>query len=104
MILPIIFNVNKKRILWHKESVTGFSFLIFIWVKTLDRTEEQIRKTRDHEIGHFYQQVGLLFILHWILYGIFHFFYGYYNNPFEKAARYYEETGKGKWYSWLKFL
>ena len=48
---------------------TGFSFFVFIWISRLEKDE--VRLTR-HEKIHFWQQVEMLFLLHWLFYGLFY--------------------------------
>ena len=82
-------------------------------LKNLARNE----KTKRHETIHFQQQIELLFIVQWILYGVFHLIglvkekgngkKAYYHNPFELEAYDNDETIdyliKRKPYAWLKY-
>src|SRR5688572_19334350 len=92
----------------------GFSFFIFIfyWKHCRER-----RTLILHEMIHFYQQVELLFIAHWLLYVTFYVFarirgkshdHAYRANPFEKEA-YDKECDlhylkNRKIFAWLKYL
>lgn len=71
---------------------TGLSFFIFIWISRLDKDE--VKLTR-HETIHFWQQVEMLFIFHWIFYSLFYLmarakghchWVAYRYNPFEIEA------------------
>ena len=71
---------------------TGLSFFIFIWIRR--EAEDQTQLVR-HEKIHFWQQVEMLFIFHWILYGLFYLlgrlngqchYIAYRYNPFEIEA------------------
>jgi hypothetical protein len=71
----------------------------------------------NHELIHFYQQLEMLFIFHWLLYLLF---YGiarlkgkdhmtaYYTIPFEKEAYAFEKdmqyTRHRKFFAWLRFV
>lgn len=73
--------------------------------------------TKQHETIHFLQQVEMLFVFQWILYGLFYIIgriihgsgkKAYYNNPFEVEA-YTHEAEKDylenrKWYSWISYV
>ena len=71
---------------------TGLSFFVFIWISK--QTRDEVRLVR-HEKIHFFQQIELLFIFHWVLYGFFYLWsrsrgHGHYiayrYNPFELEA------------------
>jgi hypothetical protein len=71
---------------------TGLSFFIFIWISRLEKDE--VRLVR-HEKIHFWQQVEMLFIFHWFIYGFFYLvarakghghYIAYRYNPFEIEA------------------
>ena len=71
---------------------TGLSFFIFIWISKL--TKDEVVLVR-HEKIHFLQQVEMLFIFHWIVYGLFYLisryrghghYIAYRYNPFELEA------------------
>ena len=81
---------------------------------------ELTEKTRTHETIHFIQQLEMLFVLQWILYGLFYvtgrFTKGswkaaYYGNPFEMEAYandqdpdYLEERKFWAWTGYVKSL
>ena len=86
--MPIII-FTEKRIFKH---YTGVSFFIFIWVSRLEKNSERLIR---HEKIHFRQQLELLFIFHWLLYGLFYVisrikgqghYISYRYNPFELEA------------------
>lgn len=71
---------------------TGLSFFIFIWISKL--TKDEVVLVR-HEKIHFLQQVEMLFVFHWIVYGFFYLisryrghghYIAYRYNPFELEA------------------
>jgi hypothetical protein len=71
---------------------TGMSFFIFIWISKL--TRDEVRLVR-HEKIHFLQQLEMLFIFHWLFYGVFYIvsrskghrhYSAYRYNPFEIEA------------------
>ena len=71
---------------------TGMSFFLFIWISR--HTSDETRLVR-HEKIHFWQQVEMLFIFHWIFYGLFYLvgrmkghchYVAYRYNPFELEA------------------
>ncbi|MEO5599688.1 MAG: hypothetical protein ABIR06_02050 [Cyclobacteriaceae bacterium] len=71
---------------------TGLSFFIFIWITRQPSDETQLVR---HEKIHFWQQVEMLFVFHWILYALFYLlgrmkgqchYIAYRYNPFELEA------------------
>ncbi len=71
---------------------TGLSFFIFIWITREPHDQTQLIR---HEKIHFWQQVELLFLFHWILYALFYLvgrlhgqchYIAYRYNPFEIEA------------------
>jgi hypothetical protein len=71
---------------------TGLSFFIFVWISRLD--EDEVRLMR-HETIHFWQQVEMFFIFHWMFYAFFYLlarargqchYIAYRYNPFEIEA------------------
>jgi len=107
--LPFTINIRTKIFNYY----TGFSFFIFIWVSDHAHDRKQVI---NHEKIHFYQQLELLFILHWLLYLTFYLMHrakgltheqAYYANPFEKEA--YAGEGeeeylmRRKFLSWIKY-
>ena len=94
--LPLIVYV-RSRIFGH---YVGFSWFIFIWITRSGKDRDRII---NHEKIHFRQQVEMLFIPHWILYGWYYFHlrlkchnhsHAYLNNPFEREA-YENESDPG---------
>jgi hypothetical protein len=84
------------RIIFTKQRIfryyTGFSFFVFIWISKLENDQERLIR---HERIHFYQQIELLFVFHWLLYGLFYLvsrlkgkghYIAYRYNPFELEA------------------
>ena len=71
---------------------TGLSFFIFIWIRR--HTSDEVALVR-HEKIHFWQQVEMLFIFHWLCYAFFYIvgrlsgqchYIAYRHNPFEIEA------------------
>ena len=93
-------------------NIHAVSFAWFVWCRG-----EITERLRRHESIHFYQQIELLFVLQWVLYGLFYltgrFKHGswsqaYYNNPFEREAydneyneNYFKER---KYWAWTKYV
>jgi hypothetical protein len=86
--LPLKIYTRKKIFNYY----TGLSFFVFVWISRLDKDE--VRLVR-HETIHFWQQVEMLFILHWIFYATFYLiarakghchWIAYRYNPFEIEA------------------
>tara|TARA_R110001583_G_scaffold46363_1_gene145484 strand:+ start:23 stop:442 length:420 start_codon:yes stop_codon:yes gene_type:complete len=112
---PIFIN-NSKIPVWLSRlspiNIWAFSFFIFVWCRG-----EIAEKTKRHETIHFQQQIELLFIVQWILYGIFYLFglakfksgeKAYRSNPFEVEA-YNNDQDENylqnrKRYSWIKHV
>lgn len=113
---PIFIN-NSKLPVWLSKlapiEIWALSFFIFVWCRG-----EINEQTKRHETIHFQQQIELLFVGQWILYGIFHL-YGlikekgdsekaYYHNLFELEA--YgndikeDYLSKRKRFSWVKYV
>jgi hypothetical protein len=108
--LPLVFRTKKRIFKYY----TGFSFFIFIWISNHERDQPRLIR---HERIHFYQQVELLFIFHWLLYVTFYsilrlkgqrHYIAYRFNPFELEA--YENDNdltygeKRKLFSWVRYL
>lgn len=71
---------------------TGLSFFIFIWIMRQSHDQRQLVR---HEKIHFWQQVEMLFIFHWVFYALFYLagrlggqchYIAYRYNPFELEA------------------
>lgn len=71
---------------------TGLSFFVFIWITRQPHDQTQLVR---HEKIHFWQQVEMLFIFHWLLYVFFYLlgrmggqchYIAYRYNPFELEA------------------
>jgi hypothetical protein len=85
---PIVIRTKKRIFKYY----TGFSFFIFIWISQLEKNSQRLIR---HESIHFYQQLELLFVFHWLLYGGFYLisrlkgqghYISYRYNPFELEA------------------
>ncbi|MBT1703988.1 hypothetical protein [Chryseosolibacter indicus] len=86
--LPYKIYTNKKIFNYY----TGLSFFIFIWISRQD--DDEVTLVR-HEKIHFWQQVEMLFIFHWLFYAFFYLvarakghchYIAYRYNPFELEA------------------
>ena len=77
----------------------------------------QVVSTRQHETIHFQQQLELLFVLQWVLYGLFYLGglvryrngeQAYRENPFEREAYNHDDEQdylkNRKRYKWLRYL
>jgi hypothetical protein len=108
--LPII--IYTRKLLFRQ--YTGFSFFIFIWISRLEKDAARLIR---HEKIHFWQQVELLFVFHWLLYGMFyivsrcyghHHYIAYRYNPFEMEAYDHDNNivylASRKPYAWLSRL
>jgi hypothetical protein len=108
--LPFKIYTRKKIFNYY----TGLSFFVFIWLSRLDK--DHVRLIR-HETIHFWQQVELLFVFHWIFYGIFYVmariqghchYVAYRFNPFEVEAFMNEGDEsylrKRKPFAWINYL
>jgi len=107
---------NSKLPVWLSKltpiNIWAFSFGFWVWCRgTINSV------TKRHETIHFQQQLELLFVLQWVLYGVFWLVglvryrngrLAYYNNPFEREA--YQNEGKSNYlssrkrYSWLRYI
>jgi hypothetical protein len=93
---------------------TGLSFFIFIWISRLEKDETRLVR---HEKIHFWQQVEMLFVFHWLIYGFFYLvarakghghYVAYRYNPFELEAFTHEYNveylEQRKPFAWLQFI
>lgn len=112
---PIFIN-NSKIPVWLSKiapiDIWALSFFLFVWCRG-----DILEQTKRHEIIHFQQQIELLFVGQWLLYGIFYLVgfikcrsgkEAYRNNPFELEA-YSNDQDESylqnrKRYSWIKHI
>ena len=93
---------------------TGLSFFIFIWITRQPSDETQLVR---HEKIHFWQQVEMLFIFHWLLYGFFYLmgrangqchYIAYRYNPFELEAFTHDPDEhylrKRRPFAWIRYV
>jgi hypothetical protein len=111
-----IFIENSKLPVWLSKlapiNIWAFSFAFFVVCRG-----KLTKETRRHETIHYHQQIELLFVFQWILYGAFYligrFKHGtwadaYYLNPFEQEA--YSNDGvegylnQRKHWAWVKYV
>jgi hypothetical protein len=108
--LPVKIYTRKKIFNYY----TGLSFFVFIWLSRLDR--DQVKLVR-HETIHFWQQVEMLFIFHWLFYATFYLiarakghchWIAYRYNPFELEAFTHEPDedylNKRKPFAWVSYI
>ena len=111
-----VFVENSNAPIWLSKivpiDVYAFSFGVFVWCRGLlsDRT-------KNHETIHYKQQLEMLFVFQWVLYGFFHIVGliryrnsqgAYYENPFEREA-YDNDTNlryldNRKPYAWIRYI
>lgn len=110
---PVLCFINKFKLTGI--DVTGFSFGPIVFFS--EKREAVPESSIQHETIHFFQQLEMLFVFHWILYAYFYAL-GYYrsgktrsaylSNPFELEA--YDNQDKKDymknrgWFSWTKYL
>ncbi len=93
---------------------TGLSFFVFIWIRKESHDQTQLVR---HEKIHFWQQVEMLFIFHWVFYAFFYLvgrmngqchYIAYRYNPFELEAftNDYDEDylRKRRLFAWMGFI
>jgi hypothetical protein len=93
---------------------TGLSFFIFIWITRQSNDQSQLVR---HEKIHFWQQVEMLFIFHWLFYAIFYLmgrakghchYIAYRYNPFELEAYTHDHVedylAKRRPFAWTGFV
>jgi hypothetical protein len=108
--LPVKIYTRKKIFNYY----TGLSFFVFVWISRLDK--DQVRLIR-HETIHFWQQVEMLFVFHWLFYAAFYLiarakghchWIAYRYNPFEIEAFSHEPDEqylrKRKPFAWLSYV
>jgi len=111
---PIFIN-NSKLPVWLSKlapiNIWALSFFIFVWCRG-----EISETTKRHETIHFQQQLELLFVFQWVLYGVYYLIglmkhkgngeLAYRTNPFEIEA-YTNESNvnylkERRRYNWIK--
>lgn len=93
---------------------TGLSFFIFIWITRQPHDQTQLVR---HEKIHFWQQVEMLFIFHWVFYAFFYVlgrvngqchYVAYRYNPFELEAFTHDPDAtyleKRKPFAWVRYV
>ena len=113
---PYLFEDSKIPVWLSKIApieIYAVSFFIFVWCRS-----KMPYYVQRHETIHFQQQLELLFIGQWILYGLFYVknfikYKGdgrrsYINNPFELEAyaneKNYNYLKERKRYNWIKYI
>tara|TARA_A100001515_G_scaffold99156_1_gene80048 strand:- start:176 stop:553 length:378 start_codon:yes stop_codon:yes gene_type:complete len=110
------FFENSKIPVWLSKiapiEIFALSFFVFVWCRS-----EMPYRTQRHETIHFQQQLELLFVGQWILYGLFYLINlikykgdgnkAYRNNPFELEAygndHQWDYLKTRKRYCWVKY-
>ena len=93
-------------------NINAISFGLCVWSRST--MDERVRR---HETIHFQQQIELLFVLQWILYGLFHLVglvryrngeQAYRENPFEREAygndKDEDYLKNRKRYAWVRYI
>ena len=93
---------------------TGLSFFVFIWITRQSHDQTQLVR---HEKIHFWQQVEMLFIFHWLCYLFFYLvgrmngqchYIAYRYNPFELEAFTHDPEEdylrKRRPFAWVRFV
>ena len=93
---------------------TGLSFFIFNWITRQPNDQTQLVR---HEKIHFWQQVEMLFIFHWLFYAFFYLvgrmngqchYIAYRYNPFEIEAFTHDPDAdylrKRRPFAWTRFV
>ena len=90
---PLFYEESRVPVILSKVAPIEIGAISFAWFVF---SRGKINKTtRRHEIIHYHQQIELLFVFQWILYGSFWLFgmlkyrdgkKAYYENPFEREA------------------
>jgi|TARA_R100001594_G_C3900745_1_gene230772 hypothetical protein len=112
---PFVFEnsiVPKIISIFAPVSVYAVAFGPFTWYR-----QKATPVIKNHESIHFFQQLELLFVFQWILYGLFWLIglikhrstvLAYAENPFEKEAYLNQENlnylDERKWFSWWRYL
>ena len=111
---PWIFE-NSKIPVWLSKvapiEINALSFGPFVFCRG-----ELSKTSRRHEIIHYHQQIEMLFVFQWIMYGYYHLRglmtghrgdQAYYQNPFEREAydneKKYTYLEKRPLWNWLKY-
>jgi hypothetical protein len=114
MKLPLMFENSKVPVWLFKLApieINALSFFIFVFSRG-----EMDDRVKRHETIHYKQQVEMLFVFQWIMYGYFHLkgllsglkgSEAYYLNPFELEAYDNDEKenylNERKRYAWVKY-
>jgi len=101
----------KWYITWNrpKMKAQGGAFWPFMTIRKVfkdgtPRSADQIKNTIRHEEGHMLDQLLMLLIPWYILYGIFHLVYGYQRNPFEVWSRVVAITDEWAPFGWTFYV
>jgi len=114
LLKPVFFENSRLPVILSKVSpinIWAFSFGFWVWCRG-----EMDERVRTHETIHFQQQLEMLFIFQWILYGLFWLVgmikyrdgeVAYMRNPFEQEAYENDENQfymiTRKTWAWRKF-
>ena len=113
--LPLFYE-NSKLPVWLSKiaPIDVYAFSFAIWVVCRGEMSE---KTKNHETIHYRQQLEMLFIFQWVMYGLFHIVglirhrdgtIAYYENPFEREAydndQDLEYLQNRKHYAWVRYI
>lgn len=117
MNFPIFIKESKVPVWLSKIApidIGAISFGLWVWSRPGYVIDDELIR---HETIHYKQQLELLFVFQWILYGFFWFFgviryrdgaMAYYNSPFEREAYENEHNEnyleKRPFWAWRKYL
>ena len=113
---PIFYEDSKLPVYLSKiVPINVYAFSFAVWVVCRGKLSE---KTKNHETIHYRQQLEMLFVFQWIMYGLFHLWglikyrgdgqLAYYQNPFEREA-YANDQNLGylndrKHWAWTRYI
>ena len=112
---PIFYENSKLPVYLSKIApINVWAFSFAIWVVCRG---EMSPRTRNHETIHYRQQLEMLFIFQWIMYGLFHLWgllkyrdgqKAYFENPFEREAYDNDEDlgylFRRKHFAWVPYI
>ncbi len=112
---PIFYENSKLPVYLSKIvpiNVYAFSFAVWVVCRGV-----MSPRTRNHETIHYRQQLEMLFVFQWIMYGLFHLWgllkyrdgqKAYYENPFEREAYDNDDDlgclSRRKHFAWIPYI
>jgi len=112
---PVFYEDSKLPVHLSKiVPIDVYAFSFAFWVFCRGKLNES---TKVHEAVHYRQQLEMLFVFQWLLYGAFHVWgllkykngkEAYYQNPFEREAydndRNLDYLSERKHYAWVRYI